>query len=191
MANNDVNKISEMTINPDSPCGPISTCNPESTSEITATGPMSDQEFNEFYENARRYFENCQNICEKEYGFGSYDKYELSEDRAEIVFSRQGQALLKARVEIIGSLGSNFKSWLWAWADNKIPESVRPEIGVVRDFGETHNIAALKYPTWPAGEAEGWAMTHVASVLLKAKGAYRIPTANGFIYLLFMSLEKL
>ena len=42
-----------------------------------------------------------------------------------------------------------------------------------------------------AEEVDGWEMTAISAYLLKAKGAYRVPTGKTFSFMLFMEIEDL
>ncbi len=59
----------------------------------------------------------------------------------------------------------------------------------VRIYGETHHFAALTTEQWFADEIDGWEMTSVSARILKARGAYRITSDNGFTYLLITDLK--
>jgi hypothetical protein len=61
----------------------------------------------------------------------------------------------------------------------------------VFDFGAENEIACLTAPKWDAEEADGWTMAAIATKLLEALGAYRAPTSNGCVFLVFKEIEAL
>lgn len=58
----------------------------------------------------------------------------------------------------------------------------------VREYGKQNGIDRLAKDYWPANEVDGWEMTSVAGFILGAKGAYRTPDENGFIYMVIMDV---
>jgi len=59
----------------------------------------------------------------------------------------------------------------------------------VRAFGEAENISELTNAELPDDEYLGWGLTAVAAKLLGAKGAYRCPGKNGFVYVVYSSIR--
>jgi hypothetical protein len=58
----------------------------------------------------------------------------------------------------------------------------------VRAFGESESLPASTEAKRPADEHVGWQMTAIAAKVLGAKGAYRFPAEDGFVYLLDLSV---
>jgi hypothetical protein len=66
---------------------------------------------------------------------------------------------------------------------------VTTQLAKVRAFGEAENISELTNAELPDDEYLGWGMTAVAAKLLGAKGAYRCPGKNGFVYVVYSSIR--
>lgn len=78
---------------------------------------------------------------------------------------------------------------MWGWANESLPPGVTKEVAKVRAFGAAENIAELKEEELPDDECLGWRLTAVAAKVLGAKGAYRCPGKNGFVYVAYSSIE--
>ena len=77
---------------------------------------------------------------------------------------------------------------MWGWANESLPPSVTKAVAKVREFGQAENIAKLTEAELPDNEYLGWEMTAVAAKLIGAKGAYRCPNENGFVYVAYSSI---
>ena len=77
---------------------------------------------------------------------------------------------------------------MWGWANESLPVSVTKAVTKVREFGQVENIAELTEAERPDDEYLGWGMTAVAVKILGAKGAYRCPGENGFVYVAYSSI---
>jgi len=80
-------------------------------------------------------------------------------------------------------------TWLWGWANESLTPRVTTQLAKVRAFGEAENISELTNAELPDDEYLGWEMTAVAAKLLGAKGAYRCPGKNGFVYVVYSSIR--
>jgi Family of unknown function (DUF6882) len=77
---------------------------------------------------------------------------------------------------------------MWGWANESILQNVTKAVAKVRAFGAAENIAELKEEELPDDEYLGWGLTAVAAKVLGAKGAYRCPGENGFVYVVYSSV---
>ena len=50
------------------------------------------------------------------------------------------------------------------------------------------HLAAQPVQQWPAEEVDGWEMAGVAAHVLGAQGVYRVPSANGFLFMAIMGV---
>ena len=66
---------------------------------------------------------------------------------------------------------------------------LRRDLDEVRRYGEHHDIWQLTTPKWEAVETDGWEMTSIAAYILQAKGAYRMPDARLFSFVIFDAVE--
>ena len=137
----------------------------------------------------------CRTLSEKQaalwerFQINSYPRWDYYQESAQLVFSGAEAPDLIADVEFVGTLSTVGKTWKWAWANFSLLEEVRSRIHTVRDYGETHAYPHLLVPMWYADQQEGWHMAGVAMEILGAQGAYRVPSDNGFIYMVMMDVR--
>jgi hypothetical protein len=89
----------------------------------------------------------------------------------------------------VGSISTSSNTWLWAWANESDPESVKTKIRAVRRYGEKHHILKLACPHWDATEVDGWEMTSVAATVIGGVGSHRTPSADGYTFMLLTSVN--
>jgi len=101
----------------------------------------------------------------------------------------------KCPAQIVGSFDGADGSWLWAWANPSIADSLKRDSLRVRDYGQKRQIARLtsaEWPCtdeWPCTEAEAWRMAALACKLCEAQGVYRGPAGTAFVFMTFAKVE--
>lgn len=119
-----------------------------------------------------------------------YPRWNYYQESAELVFSGSDQLPdLVADVEFVGTLSTSSNTWMWSWANFSLLEPVRSRIDAVRDFGEERDYPHLTVPKWPADQQDGWHMSAIAADVLGALGAYRVPSDNGYIFMVILSAK--
>lgn len=88
---------------------------------------------------------------EAETGGGS-DRMDLNLDKQQITyrpkFHKRNEVV--ARIHLVGSVGAESRSALWAWAHPQFADSPVATMSTrVRDFGESRGIPELSTPEWP------------------------------------------
>src|SRR5215472_2451730 len=71
--------------------------------------------------------------------FGKSERWDFSQDTSELVFTFPDM-VVSAPAQMIGSFDSGEGSWMWAWANSSIVESLRRDSVRVREYGEQHRI---------------------------------------------------
>lgn len=127
-----------------------------------------------------------QDALEAQFHLGTHKRYDYDQEQATLVFSNDGVPAVVANVEFIGSVSTKSNSWLWAWANFNFLHPVRTRMVAVRDFGEDKGFPRLTAPRWTAEEVDGWEMASIAVHVLGALGVYRVPSANGFLFMAIM-----
>jgi hypothetical protein len=121
--------------------------------------------------------------------YGQHDRWDWDDEASTLTFSNYGQPKLRIHVSVVGTTEGT--SWQWSWANKNFPPHTKVDIEKVREFGEVSGYEKLTSAFLDADEYTGWAMTAVAEHLLKAQGAYRFPTDDGFCYLVYREIEEL
>ena len=151
---------------------------------------MTEEEFDEFEHESAEYLKTQIDILYNEYQLGTYERWDYSQETGEFIFSHDGVPKVVAAFQVVGSISSVSKTWLWSWANPSIVEQVKKDMEVVRQFGEEQGLKELTDAKWPAEEVDGWAMTNVSARLLNAKGAYRCPDESGFLFVIFTEVWR-
>ncbi len=127
---------------------------------------------------------------EAEFKIGTWARYDYDLDNARMTFSHEGKIKLAADVQIVGTTSTSAGNWLWAWANDWWPKAVGEYANSTRLFGEKHGISELATPRLEDESLEnlGWELSAAAARVSGAKGAYRAPTANGYLFLLYRDI---
>jgi hypothetical protein len=148
---------------------------------------MGPEQFSEFRHDAVYELMRLNKLCEEEFHIGSWPRWDHDLERGTVTFSENGPKVL-ASIQAIGTTSISGGTWMWGWANESLPPNVTKAVVKVCEFGQAENIAELTEAELPDDEYLGWEMTAVAAKLLGAKGAYRCPSENGFVYVAYSSI---
>lgn len=138
--------------------------------------------FEELSRKAYTYLNSQQDTCNNVYKIDKYQNWFYNQYTGELTFSDDGITKLIVDYEEVGSLSFKSNTWLWAWENPHLEEKIKSQIGMVRAYGLKRDFEKLINPKWTADEYDGWEMTAIASYLMKAKGAYRVPSSDSTLY---------
>ena len=127
--------------------------------------------------------------CHTEFRISTWPRWDYDLDAATLTFSANGVPRVIASIVAVGTTSRKSNTWLWAWANEHIPEAASARLLELKAFGEAEQIEALTEDSLADDEYLGWAMTAVAAHVLGAKGAYRCPGDNGFLYVVYTDLS--
>ncbi len=150
---------------------------------------MDPEQFSEFRHEATHQLMRLNEECEEKFRISSCPRWYYDFDRGTLTFSQDGEPKVVALIQVVGTTSISSGTWLWAWANQSLPTGVIEGSIKVREFGEREQLPELSQEKWPDDEHLGWEMTAIAAKVLGAKGAYRCPGTNGFIYLVYSSLS--
>lgn len=134
--------------------------------------------FGNLSKTASEYLNEQQDFCNAVYKKNNCSNWYYDQYKGELTFSAHGIKKLIIDFEEVGLFSLKSNTWLWAWKNPRLEEKVRSEISRVRDFGYKRRFEKLTYPKWSADERDGWDMTAIAAYLMKAKGAFKMPSSN-------------
>jgi hypothetical protein len=123
------------------------------------------------------------------WGIGKFERWDMDMDRGDLVFSNRDGTTATCPIQIIGSHGSLGGTWLWAWANPSVPDSLRIDSMKVKEYGESHQIERLTTPEFRADEREAWALTALAVKLCESQGAYRGPAGSTAVFMTFSEVK--
>jgi hypothetical protein len=149
---------------------------------------MTPEEFKEFLHGAVHLSMERNAEIEEKFHVGHYERWDYDQEKGIIVFSDAGVPKVRASFQAVGTESNKTNTWMWAWANDSIDPSVKIAVEQVRSFGKKEGISKLIDSCWNCDEIDGWEMTALAVFLLNAKGSYRCPNENGYLYLLFSDI---
>lgn len=123
---------------------------------------------------------------DKVWGISKIDRWDLLQEKGDLVFSFADGLKAVAPAQIIGTYNSTDGTWLWAWANSSINDSLKKDAQKMREFGEKNKIEQLTVRKWVGTQEDAWAMAAVAVKLCGAQGAYRGPASDTlFVFMTF------
>jgi hypothetical protein len=141
---------------------------------------------------AHAYTTERQDVLRTKYGLASMPHAHLNEATGQLIFSDQSHTpRVLADVQVVGSVNTDDRTWLWSWANPDVGASLYRDILEVQMLGETRGIEQLTTPFWDGDAVDGWEMTSISAYVLQAEGAYRATAPQGFSYLVMTSVERL
>lgn len=149
----------------------------------------STETWEDFTARAHESLSKKQEVLKNTYQLGQHERFDYDQETGLLVFSSNGQNLVVAKAQIVGTLSTKSNTWLWSWSNPSILESAKATLQKVKAFGHSRKYEEITQAKWVADEADGWTMTSVSSVILNAKGAYRVPDDHGFIYLVITDIK--
>ena len=137
------------------------------------------------------YLNAQQDICKDIFKLSDYQNWYYDQATGELTFSDNGINKLIIDYEEVGSVSLVSNTWLWAWTNPHLEQRIKSEIIKVKEYGEARGFEKLVSPKWMADEVDGWEMTAISSLILKTKGAYRVPSVENqlFSFMVFKNIR--
>jgi hypothetical protein len=149
---------------------------------------MDPEQFSVYRHEAVHELMRLNELCEEQFRISSWPRWDYDFERGTLTFSQDDVPKVRASIHVIGTTSISGKTWMWGWANESLSANVTKAVARVRAFGEAEDIDELKAAELPDDEYLGWEMTAVAAKVLGAKGAYRCPGKNGFVYVAYSSI---
>lgn len=142
----------------------------------TASGSMSDAEFNSFLESCR--FERAQKQSRFEARIYGCSKWSYSMESATISFGDQVFG-----VTAIGTYCSERKTWLWGWANDTFSSAVRERSRMLQDIFKLTGFKVFVNPGIPGTQSDALDLTAMAVHQLDALGYFQSTIDGLTLYL--------
>jgi hypothetical protein len=126
--------------------------------------------------------------CARLFSISSWPRWDYDLAHGTLTFSKEGVPRVIASILVVGTTSNSAGTWLWSWANGYLPDNVSEPVKKVREFGLNENLQDLTEPYAENDEQFCWDMTAIAARLMEAKGAYRCPGDNGYIYLVYRDI---
>jgi hypothetical protein len=150
---------------------------------------MTPEAFSEFRHNAVHDLMRLNKKCEEEFRIDAWPRWDYDLSLGTLTFSEDGVPKVRASIHVVGTTSRSAGTWMWGWANKNLPTNVTKAGNRVRQFGDFERISQLTQAVLQDDEYLGWAMTAVSAKILEAKGAYRCPDDDGFLYFVYSSIE--
>ena len=157
-------------------------CGNQSPKRTTPLSELDTISFNSLSRKAYTYLDSQQDACRSIYRINQYQNWYYDQYTGKLTFSDSSVTKLIIDYEEVGSLSFRSNTWLWAWNNPYLEEKVKSQIGKVKTYGVRRGFEKLIKSEWKADEYDGWEMTAIAAYLMKAKGAYRVPSKDSMLY---------
>jgi hypothetical protein len=124
------------------------------------------------------------------WGIGTSDRWSADLAQGSINFHFADHTIT-GPIQVLGTWSSESDTWLWAWANDALPQSVTEAASTTREYGRVHELEALTEAKLGATTAElSEDLASVVVELADLAGMYRAPTQNGFIWLGFTDFQN-
>lgn len=151
---------------------------------------LTTAEFKKFCHEAVHSLMALNEHCGREYDISAWPRWDYDLDAGTLIFSEGGTPKVIASIQVVGTTSADPKNWLWGWANKNMPPKVVDRVREVRTFGEREGLTLLTGPYQPDNEHLGWELAAVTAQIVRAKGAYRCPVDDGFIYVVYMDIRN-
>lgn len=152
--------------------------------------PSCDDDYNKLLNDCVAEIERKNQKLVDEYGFGSFQRWDIDQEDGELVFSDGGVPKLICSVSILGSFSELSETWMWGWANPSLLKTLTRDTEAVREYGEKNRIEDLTVEKTTATEGEAWALSALACRILSGLGLYRGPTGNGFVIMMLKRVKR-
>ncbi|MEO0374149.1 MAG: DUF6882 domain-containing protein [Cyanobacteria bacterium P01_A01_bin.17] len=122
---------------------------------------------------------------DKSWGLGSYERWDIDQGVGNLIFSNSDGSQAVAPAQIIGTYNTRDNTWMWAWANHSISNSLKTCATKVRTYGTRYGFEKLVSLKWSGSEEDAWTMAAIASHICDAQGAYRGPAGATLIFMTY------
>ncbi len=120
--------------------------------------------------------------------FGEEEQWDLDQNSAQLVFTFADK-VVRAPAQIIGTFDSQASTWMWAWANRSVVESLKRDSLRVLEYGRQQGIPRLTTEKWQGNEVDGWRMAALANRICGSNGAYRGPAGTTLVFMTFGEVQ--
>ena len=145
-------------------------------------------DWDDFVEDAKDYHSERSAELRENFDIHKHEAYEWSMDDATLVFLNDGYETVIAKIQLVGTISVDDESWLWAWADESVPDRMVKKMNKVRRYGESHDFEALYLEEWEGDKEDGWEMAAIVAYLLDAEGVYCHSSADEHVFMVITDI---
>ena len=152
---------------------------------------MNTDDYNAWADAARRRTEQKTEVAQRDFGLGTYARYETDLAAATIrFFDANDVEQARADIQVAGSWSPNSETWMWGWENESVPDAATTRLGAVRDAGQARGVDALLAHVQDCDEYGAWALASLAADIVGAQCLYRTGGARNQSFLLLFNLRR-
>ena len=144
---------------------------------------QDDDELEKLIQSGFQYLDKRQNSFIEEFNLNDHERWDWDQESGLLIFSHAGEPQVEAEIHFAGSFSAKTNTWMWAWANRYLNENVKSASRAIQNIGLDRHLMKLACAHWAAEEVDGWEMTSILAEELKAIGAYRTPSENGYTFM--------
>lgn len=147
--------------------------------------------YDEFCKACHREFDAKNRAWADRFGIGTFARWDYDDADRLLVFSDGAAPRILCTYVNVGTLSNKTGTWLWAWANQSLPEASREESQIARRYGLEHDIGELTDPHFKAAPEDAWMFAAITGHLLGAQALYRPVVDHLEIYMAISSTRPI
>ena len=149
---------------------------------------MKDEDFDQFVDDCRDSLDRKQDVLQHDYGFGTHAEYRLDLEKGTLVFlDSTGASSYIASIVPIGTYSPASNIWMWAWANESLPDDQRSAARSLSDLAALTGMTVFESPTIQADEDMPWELSAMAVHQLGSMGCYHVTAGS---LLVFVAIQE-
>lgn len=152
---------------------------------------MNEQEFEQFLADCTEALRRKNTALEEDHGLGRFARWDHDSHTALLTFSNPDSDLVvEAATTSIGSYSLKTNTWLWAWANQSLPESEREKSSALAQLYERTGMRVFGDAHIDCDEYLAWELAAASVEQLDSLGCYRAPSGHLWIFLSIDSVAR-
>jgi len=148
----------------------------------------SDEQIDQYVEDSYALIEAAQAKLEEEYGLGHFERWDLDQEKAELVFSNASGPEIVCKVFALGTYGGGF--WKWAWANDSLLKSFSEKSTQLQKLGAVTGLDVFEQEAFEADEDMPWEISGMALKEIGGLGVYRCPAKSSGLFVVIEDIAS-
>lgn len=146
---------------------------------------MNEAQFEQFIDECARALQAKQALLQSQYGLDRFTRWQLEQEASVLCFlTSDGADQLRFRVTPIGTYARAQETWKWAWANSKLPQTVRERAESLKSLRDrTDYDCFADAEAFAVDDTMAWELAAAAVESLDALGCYRAPNRDTWLFL--------
>lgn len=151
---------------------------------------MTDKELDVFLKNCHKEIKEKQQYLSDTYHIKEYTTYSFSQPDSSLTLKKKDGKSITFDVKSIGSWNKEDSSWVWAWANENLSESIREEAKPLKELEKVTGFNIFSQGGFECEMAVARDLAFVGVHQLQAQGIYRIEVGESYLFLALMNVRK-